>query len=277
MYWYVLSTYQYILFLLIWYCISFVSAGYIRAHTEDFWVHTLQFMRILRACRALLVCLHAIHALECAFNQSTLHKVYKLLLVRTLASACQCTTSRLGTCAGLLGDAAAAGQLCLHDSPSSTSEMMISSLLTSSASPSQWCIARGEWAFEGLGVQVVVLMISSNWNVKDVTTKYRSNPARFRDLIREIKQRADLGWIWAVHMAIGTWRSDWNVEDVTANDSSTPAKFRILIREIKQRADLGWGWAVQLVIETSRSDWNVEDVTANNSSTRAKFKVSSMM
>jgi hypothetical protein len=43
---------------------------------------------------------------------------------------------------------------------------------------------------EGLGVQVVALMISSNWNVKDVTTKYWSNPARFRDLIREIKQRA---------------------------------------------------------------------------------------
>jgi hypothetical protein len=36
-------------------------------------------------------------------------------------------------------------------------------------------------------------MISSNWNVKDVTTKYKSNPARFGDLIREIKQRADLG------------------------------------------------------------------------------------
>jgi hypothetical protein len=108
-------------------------------------------------------------------------------------------------------------------------------------------------------------------------TKYWSNPARFRDLIREIKQRADLGWIWAVNMVIGTWRSDWNVEDVTANNSSTPAKFRNLIREIKQRADLGWGWAVQLVIGTSRSDWNVKDVTANNSSAPAKFKFSSMM
>ena len=29
--------------LLIWYCFSFVSAGYIRAHTEDFCVHTCWF------------------------------------------------------------------------------------------------------------------------------------------------------------------------------------------------------------------------------------------
>jgi hypothetical protein len=29
-----------------------------------------------------------------------------------------------------------------------------------------------EPAFEGLGVQVVAMMMSSNWNVKDVTTKY---------------------------------------------------------------------------------------------------------
>ncbi len=123
---------------------------------------------------------------------------------------------------------------------------------------------------------VLALMISSNWNVKDVTTKYWSNPARFRDLIREIKQRADLGW---VHMVIGTstMSSIWNVKDMNAKYSSTPAKFRNLITKIKQRADLGWSWAVQMVIGTSRSDWNVEDVTANNSSTPAKFKFSSMM
>jgi hypothetical protein len=50
--------------------------------------------------------------------------------------------------------------------------MMISGLLTSRASFSLHCIARGEWAFEGLGLQVVVLMMSSNWNVEDVTAKY---------------------------------------------------------------------------------------------------------
>jgi hypothetical protein len=49
---------------------------------------------------------------------------------------------------------------------------MISGLLTSSASPSLRCIALGEWVFEGLGLQVVVLMMSSNWNVEDVTAKY---------------------------------------------------------------------------------------------------------
>jgi hypothetical protein len=51
---------------------------------------------------------------------------------------------------------------------------MISGLLTSSASPSLQCIARGEWAFEGLGPQVasVALMMSSNWNVEEVTAKY---------------------------------------------------------------------------------------------------------
>jgi hypothetical protein len=35
--------------------------------------------------------------------------------------------------------------------------------------------------------------MSSDWNVEDVTANISSNPAKFRDLIREIKQRADLG------------------------------------------------------------------------------------
>ena len=84
MYWVHTSTY---FFLLIWYCISFVSAGYIRAPTEDFWVHTLQIMCILLACRALPVCLQANPALEHAFNQSTLHKVCYLIVNCCLASA----------------------------------------------------------------------------------------------------------------------------------------------------------------------------------------------
>jgi hypothetical protein len=162
MYWYVLSTYQYIIFLLIWYCISFVSAGYIRARTEDFWVHTLQFLRILRACRELPVSCrlfmhwnthstkaHYIRFINCCLAAplpvpaSARH--HDWALARWLAGGCSC------------------GWSALHDSQSSSSEMMISNLLTSSANPSQWCIARGEWTFEGLGAQVVALMSSSNW------------------------------------------------------------------------------------------------------------------
>jgi hypothetical protein len=29
-----------------------------------------------------------------------------------------------------------------------------------------------EWVFEGLGLQVVALMMSRNWNVEEVTAKY---------------------------------------------------------------------------------------------------------
>jgi hypothetical protein len=47
--------------------------------------------------------------------------------------------------------------------------IMISSLLTSSISPSQQCTVRGEWAYKGLGLQVGVWTISSNWNDEDVT------------------------------------------------------------------------------------------------------------
>jgi hypothetical protein len=35
--------------------------------------------------------------------------------------------------------------------------------------------------------------MSSIWNVEDMNAKYSSTPAKFRNLIREIKQRADLG------------------------------------------------------------------------------------
>jgi hypothetical protein len=33
--------------------------------------------------------------------------------------------------------------------------------------------------------------MSSDWNVKEKNAKYSSNPAKFRDLIREIEQRAE--------------------------------------------------------------------------------------
>jgi len=35
-------------------------------------------------------------------------------------------------------------------------------------------------------------MMSSNWNVEAMTAKYSSHPAKFRNLIREIKLRAVL-------------------------------------------------------------------------------------
>jgi hypothetical protein len=62
---------------------------------------------------------------------------------------------------------------------------MISCLLTSSTSPSQQRSVRCEGACEELGLQVGASMMSC---------KYSSNPAKFkfRDFIREIKQRADL-------------------------------------------------------------------------------------
>jgi hypothetical protein len=34
--------------------------------------------------------------------------------------------------------------------------------------------------------------LSSDQNIKDITVKYSSNSAKFRDLIRELKKRADL-------------------------------------------------------------------------------------
>ncbi len=39
-------------------------------------------------------------------------------------------------------------------------------------------------------MQMVTLTMTSDWNlnVEDMTTKYRSNPAKFRDLIREINE-----------------------------------------------------------------------------------------
>ena len=42
-------------------------------------------------------------------------------------------------------------------------------------------------------VMIGMLTMSSDWNVEHLTAKYSSNPAKFRDLIREIKQRADMG------------------------------------------------------------------------------------
>ncbi len=48
-------------------------------------------------------------------------------------------------------------------------------------------------------MHVVIETWRSDWNVEDVTTNNSSTPgpAKFRNLIREIKQKADLGGFWA--------------------------------------------------------------------------------
>ena len=48
---------------------------------------------------------------------------------------------------------------------------MISGLLASSTSHDRQCIARSEWAFEGLGLQVGALIMSSDLNVEEMTAK----------------------------------------------------------------------------------------------------------
>ncbi len=53
-------------------------------------------------------------------------------------------------------------------------DMMISDLFTCSNRPSLQCTVCDEWAFEGLGLQLVALMMSSNWNIEDVIAKYSS-------------------------------------------------------------------------------------------------------
>jgi hypothetical protein len=50
--------------------------------------------------------------------------------------------------------------------------IMISGLLASSTSHCRQCIARSEWAFEGLGLHVEGLIMSSYWNVEEMTAKY---------------------------------------------------------------------------------------------------------
>ncbi len=52
--------------------------------------------------------------------------------------------------------------------------MMISDLFTCSTRPSLQFTVCGEWAFEGLGLRLVALMMSSNWNIEDVTAKCSS-------------------------------------------------------------------------------------------------------
>ena len=143
MYWYV-PVYD------IWYWISLVSEGYIRGHTGDSWVHTLSsWIFFKRAGPSRFACRGFMHQHMCWTNAHYIRFIDCCLAAPLPVPA----SARHHDCAGLLGDAAAAGQLCTTRRRQ-VAEMMFSGLLTSSTSPSQWCIARGEWAFEGLGVQV---------------------------------------------------------------------------------------------------------------------------
>jgi hypothetical protein len=49
---------------------------------------------------------------------------------------------------------------------------MISGLLASSTSHCRQCIVHSKWAFEGLGLLVGELIMSSTWNVEEMTAKY---------------------------------------------------------------------------------------------------------
>ncbi len=245
MYWYV-PVYD------IWYWISLNSEGYISGHAGDSWVHTLSSWIFCKsagpsrfACRGFMhqhmhwTKAHYIRFIDCCLAAP----------LPVPASA------RPGAGAGLLGDAAVEGLLCptrLHDDqwPASDALCVASSngrLKDLSLKIWHW----SWWAVIGLlrvwQQNIEVSCQFQRFNQRDKTMswsgmklrredgdwdldfeqwlecqaseknpKYASNPAKFRYLIREIKQWIGLGWSWAVQMVVGTSRSDgWNVEDVS--------------------------------------------------------------
>ncbi len=116
---------------------------------------------------------------------------YSLLLGSTLVSA---WAPSLGAGAGgLLGDSAAAGQL--HQTHHSYDQL--SAHQQHQPQPAMQC-----WL--GPALLDLGFKLGSQW----WAAKYSSNPAKFmfklRDFIRDIKQRADLAWSWAVQMMTGT-------------------------------------------------------------------------
>ncbi len=118
-------------------------------------------------------------------------QIYSLLLGSTLVSAwAPCLGSGAG---GLLGDSAAADQL--H--PTCHSHDQLSAYQQHQPQPATQC-----WL--GQALLDLGFKLGHQW----WAAKYSSNPAKFkykfRDLIREIKQRADLAWSWAVQMVTGT-------------------------------------------------------------------------
>ncbi len=179
--------------------------------------------------------------------QITLQKFYLLLPVSTLACS-----AHLGAGASLLGDSDMAGQLRLTCSHHDLS-LVHCGLLASRTNHSRQWFAHSKCVLEGLGLQVGALMMSSNWNVKDMTTKYWSNPAKFRDLIRVINQRADLGLLICADsdfnpeqwLELECWQYDFKLEIL--KQSCQNQRFN---QRDKQRADLVWRLAVHMVIWT---------------------------
>ncbi len=205
----VLSTYFFCLFL---YRLLFILKGYIPGICWFWWTMYFWFLLLCARQAAQPVCLRAIQAPAHALNQITLNwQVYSLLLGSTLVSAWVLA----------LGDSAADGQL--H--PTRSRHDQLSAHQQHQPQPATRCaLQTGVWRTWASSHR-----LSCQWQA----AKYLSNPAKFKfgDFIREIKQRADLAWSWAVQMEMRTFTMnwDWNVAYATAKTFKQSCRFHILI------------------------------------------------
>jgi hypothetical protein len=206
MYWYILQghkfvctgMYWYVPVYDIWYWISLVSEGYIRGHTGDSWVHTLSsWIFCKRAGPSRFACRGFMHQHMHLTNAHYIRFINCCLAAPLPVPA----SARPGAGAGLLG--AAEGPLCptrLHDDQWPARDAL--------------CVASSNGRLKDLSFKI---WRWSWWAVLECwgcDRKILKHPASFRDLIREIKQWADLGWSWDVKKVIGTstMSSDWNVK-----------------------------------------------------------------
>ncbi len=180
MYWYVLSTYFFCIFL---YQLFFISKGYIPGTCWLWWSTYFWFPdSIVRPPGSPAGCLQAIQAPAHALNQVTLKhlQVFHCCLAAPLTVP-KCLGAGAG---GLLGDSAVAGQLHpihrLHDQLSAHQQ---------TPAPASNAVSAVNGRVKDLGFK-----LGRPW----WAAEYLSNPAKFkfRDFIREIKQRANLAWSW---------------------------------------------------------------------------------
>ena len=144
---YVLVRTEYVLFCSFLYQLSIISRRYIPC-TYWFWLSTyFEFLILLRACRALPVCLRAIQAPGHTLNQLTRKhwQVYSLLLGSTLVSAWAPGRGHWWRAGGF-----SYGWSALPGAPPPCSAVCS----PTAAAPSQQRSARCELACEGLGPQV---------------------------------------------------------------------------------------------------------------------------